>query len=158
MGVVDRRGLTLGFSLGLGGFSFECDGCDDSAYGGGALDFHIGGMLNQRLGIMFDGWGVSHLLDEDESVTHVVATGGIQYWLGTHLWIKGALGFGQLSYEFQGYTEAVSDTGLALAAAGGLEILQAPHFTLDLQLRISTTAYEDTAVHMFGLTIGANWY
>lgn len=164
LGVVDRRGITFGISLGGGSFWAACDGCStEDDYQGGALDIHIGGMLNQRLAIMFDGWGVSSfqgqtVFGEDVTYTHVVATGALQYWLSSNIWIKGGIGVAQASVEIDGQTEATSEQGGALSAAAGVEILQAPHFALDLQLRIASSVYSDVTIQMVGIVIGANWY
>ncbi len=152
-----RSGFLIGFSL--GGGSFNCSDCsDEDALSGFAFDLHLGGMINPRMGLMFDGWGVSHSL-EGGSIIHVIDTVALQVWVAPRIWIKGGLGIGQLSVDNDdGDTVARSERGLSLMAAGGVEIYQGTIFALDLQARLGVASYEDVSVAQAAFSLGFNWY
>lgn len=150
-----RHGFLIGFSLGAG--SMTCDGCDDLS--GVALDIHLGGMLNPRLGLMFDGTGVAHSFEGGGTLIHVVDTVAAQYWVTPQLWIKGGIGIGRLSLnDADGNEVLASETGGAVMGGVGYEVLQGRSFALDVQLRASAAKYDETTISMGSLTLGLNWY
>ena len=65
---------------------------------------------------------------------HGLYTLAVQYWATPILWLKGGIGFAQLSTGYDG--EAVPDeNGPGIIGAIGVEVLQAYNFALDLQFR-----------------------
>jgi len=157
-----RSGFVLGGSIGIGGIFFEdCDGCD--GLGGLALQFDLGGMVSPTVAILFDGAINLHWFDEDNSVlsSHTY-TGAVRGWVTPNLWLQGGLGLALLeAHDEFGFLED-RFTGFALVAAGGVELVQLYNFTLDLQLRVSASRFDDRG-DKFGVTnlallLGINWY
>jgi len=122
-------------------------------------------MLNQRLALMFDGSGVAHQPEgTDLTIIHVVDTIAVQYWLSDQIWIKGGLGFGQLSIQDSAGNRAESELGFGGLVAAGIELLQGRNFTLDVQIRGAAATYEDEftgesiTLSNGSILVGANWY
>jgi hypothetical protein len=166
-----RRGLTLGVGLGIGGMdsdtgAIDCYNCTYSPVAG-AGDFHIGGMISPRLALLFELWITAKPLDEygADTLSQTMAMVGVQYWLSPQLWIKGGLGFSYLSLSYDdGYyivDEAVAEGG-AIMGAVGYEVLSAPRFAIDIQLRLGAGTYQGLGFgdQIQALTVGGgiNWY
>jgi hypothetical protein len=166
-----RRGLTLGVGLGIGGMdsdtgALDCDNCIYTPITG-ALDFHIGAMINPRLALLFELWVTAKPLDEagTSTLSQSMAMVGVQYWLSPQLWIKGGLGFSylNLSYDDGYYVEdaAVAEGG-AIMGALGYEVMSAPRFAIDLQLRLGAGTYQGLGfgdqIHALTVGGGINWY
>lgn len=159
LGVVQRSGFLIGFSLGGGSFALQdCDECETLS--GLGLDIHLGGMITPRLALMFDGSGVAHSLEDGGSVVHVIDTIAAQYWVTPRVWVKGGVGVGQLSVnDDTGARVAESETGTGVLLAGGVELLQTESFALDLQLRGSAVTYDEAnTISMGSINLGFNWY
>jgi hypothetical protein len=166
--------LTWGFSVGLGymndnGQRIECTGCDVAPLSG-YLEGHIGGMLNNRLGLMLEIQGNAQQisgydptsLNSSETIRQVLVMGALQYWLTPILWIKGGIGVANLDV-IGDYTQyAIADSGLALMGGIGVELLSARRFALELQGRISEGVYHyDTGTDNITtgtIGLGFNWY
>ena len=145
---VEREGFLIGFSVGAG--TLNCDDCD-TLYGP-ASELHLGGMIGDKVALMFDGGGVAG--DEDgETIYSTVSTAAVQYWVADNVWLKGGLGLGQLSCS-----GCDSETGLGILAGIGLELVQKTKFVLDLQGRVSTAGYDAGRVNNLSVQIGFNWY
>jgi hypothetical protein len=172
-GFHDRAGrLMIGFSLGLGGMKIgddevTCGSCDYDPVAG-EFDFHIGGMVSPRLGIMFEAQGNVQTIDESElhstSLVQTTAMVAVQYWLTTQLWLKGGIGGASLGYmyddEFSNESEQqdLAEGGAAMAAIG-YELLSARTFSIDAQARMVVGSYrsgEDVSSGSIG--VGFNWY
>lgn len=161
-----RRGLLLGFSLGGGsmessGGPIECVDCSDSV--AGSADFHIGYMVNPRLALMYEAWGVAQKLDAAESVTlvQVLSMAAAQYWLTPRLWVKGGIGTAHLVERYKPEEEGKKlDTGVAVMGAVGIEIMQGRRFAMDLQLRAGSGTYEGLGdqIHQGSLQLGFSWF
>jgi hypothetical protein len=155
-----RGGLVIGFGLGLGGISTS-DNCFRCSGAAGGFEFHIGAMLNPRLALMFDGWGLGRPIDEGGTLTNGMAAAALQYWVTDVFWLKGALGFGEVRISYDdGYYYGGSDSlsGLGIMGAGGFEIMQSYNFALDLQLRLAHMSYDFGGANNFALMVGLNWY
>lgn len=164
-----RNGLTLGMSLGIGDMSAESGPieCFDCSYNPGAVafDFHIGGMLNPRLALLFELWFAGKTLDSvgNELLLQTMAMAAAQTWVTPRLWLKGGLGLAHLSYSYDdGYyadEEPIAD-GVAVMGAVGYDILVGPRFALDLQLRLGVGSYDGIGdsiqTGVFG--VGFSWY
>lgn len=150
--LVDRRGFLIGFSVGPGFVS--CQGCDWRT--GLALDLHLGGMLNDRVGLMYD--SVASAVNVDGvTVTLATSTLAAQYFTGGRGWIKGGAGVSVVSCDGCFIFDA-SETGLGLMGGGGVELVQRGRFTVDLQGRFTTNFFEGIRFYTTMATVGFNWY
>jgi len=168
-GFFQRRGLTIGFGVGVGGMTaesgpIECIGCDYEPIAGG-FDFHIGGMLNPRLALLFEIWGTGQAVDAG-GTTILLQTFGmvaIQYWVTPQLWLKGGLGGAQLSYSYDTEYESDSqeiDTGGAIMGAVGYEVMSGRRFAMDIQLRLGSGSYDgiNEQINAGTIGVGFNWF
>jgi hypothetical protein len=163
-----RQGLAIGFGFGIGGMEADsgpirCDGCtyDPVAAGG---EFHIGGMLAPNMALLGEFQLTALPLDADnfETLQQVMALAAVQYWLSPMLWIKGGVGLSALGISYNDGTgdSAELDRGIGLLAAVGYEVLHAPRFAIDIQLRLSSGNYNslDDEIHSGLFGVGFNWY
>jgi len=162
--------LAWGFSVGIGGMHDNgsgitaCDNCDYNPVAFEA-DFHLGGFITPRLALLgeFQANGQtvhSDALDGDTILTQGAIMLAAQYWLTPQLWIKGGLGFADLSAS-----DSVGDNwdfggGVAIMGAVGFELLSSRRFALDLQARIIEGEYNSSEDHITSGTVGLgfNWY
>jgi hypothetical protein len=156
-----RSGLLLGFGLGGGSISAEaCAVCG----GGFSGEFHIGGMVNPRLALMGDFWGVFHawnLAGYSGTTAHSISSFALQYWVTPIVWLKGGMGIGrmQLIDESSGGVTFGDETGLALMGGAGVEVVQVANFALDLHLRLGHGFYSGGGdVNTVAFMVGLNWY
>jgi hypothetical protein len=150
-----RSGLVLGFGLGVGSITTD-DNCVNCGGAAGGLEFHIGGMLNPRMAVLFEAWGLARDVDGGGTLTNSIGMGALQFWVNDVFWLKGGLGFGSVRFSYYGTTDTQS--GLGLSAAGGFEVLQYPGFALDLQLRVAHMSYDFGGATNFAFMVGFNWY
>lgn len=149
-----RGGLVIGF--GIGGGAISADNCPNCG-GAGGLEFHIGAMVNPRLAVEFEGWGLGRPVDGG-TLTNSVGTGAVQFWLTDQFWLKGGLGFGTIRFEDDYGYGVGSETAFAVTGAAGFEIMQSGNFALDLQFRLAHMAYEGGGANNLALMVGFNWY
>ncbi len=163
--------LTLGASIGIGAMSsddgpIECSGCDYNPAAAG-IAMHVGGLITPRFALMLELQGNMQAVAENgaESTTLVQSAAMLaaQYWVTPRLWVKGGLGAAQLSYSFSNDFESQSqeiDSGGAVMAAVGFEILSAPNYSVDLEARALVGSYEATASQITAghVGIGFNWF
>jgi hypothetical protein len=156
-----RYGLVVGF--GLGGGALNTSDCIPDFCGGAVSGWaEIGGMLNPRLALEFDGWETFHpIANSNGDVTaNGIYTAALKAFLTNFVWIKGGLGFGhyQVTGDF-GNTIVADDSGLAIMGAAGVELLQAANFALDVQLRLGEGFYSAAGnTSSVALGVGLNWY
>jgi len=160
---VQRRGFTIGASLGGGSFEATCKNCNVAdRFEGISGELHLGGMIRSDLAILFDGWIVGAALNDFQSLVHNVGTVALRWWPARILWLQGGLGFAQFSLDDSrcnpGECQQNSETGGAIMVGAGIEIIQATNFTLDVSLRFGAAGYSDADVNMSSLQIGVNWY
>jgi hypothetical protein len=161
--------LAWGFSIGIGGMHdsgtgiSSCDNCNFNP-AAGEVDFHIGGMVNSRLAILFEGQANlqtihSDGLNGDTTLTQTAAMVALQYWLTPQLWIKGGLGFAHLSVDDTYVTNDIGSGG-AIMGAIGFEIFSGRRFALDLQGRIIEGSYSgvDDQITSGTIGLGFNWF
>jgi hypothetical protein len=158
----ERNGLLLGFGVHAGHMSCSSDGdvCDGVSEAGG-VDFHIGTMLRPRLAVVGEIWPMAHT-EDNVTITHVISTVGLQYWLAPGLWVRGGVGAAYARFTYA-HIIALSDdteTVAAVMAAAGYEILAGRRFTMDLQLRGGTGFYRERGVEASnaGIALGFTWY
>jgi hypothetical protein len=172
-GFHDRGGrLTLGFSLGLGSLkigdeSVQCASCDYDPVAG-EFDFHIGGMVNERLAILFEVQGNAQTVAENQfgatSLVQASAMVAAQYWVTPQLWIKGGIGGANLGFSYDDGSSAGSENekiaeGGAAMGAIGYELLSAPKFSIDAQLRMIVGTYDEGQdVSAGSIGVGFNWF
>ena len=172
-----RRGLSIGFGFGIGGMESEngpirCDACDYDPIAG-SFDFHVGGMINPRLALLFEVWGSGQQLDAQatETLVQVMWMFGAQYWVTPQLWLKGGIGAASLSISVDdgfGGSEAIDiGEGAAIMGAIGYEVMSTRKFAVDLQFRVGAGTYQDDGDGGIGLNdqittaafgVGFNWY
>ncbi len=172
-GYHDREGrMMLGFSVGLGGMKVgdeevSCVNCDYDPVAG-EFDFHIGGMLNPRLGLMLEVQGNAQTVQENTfgatSLVQATAMIAAQYWLTPQLWIKGGIGAASLGYSYEddfnnsSESEELAEGGAAMGAVG-YELLSARTFSIDLQARMIVGSYKDGQdVSSGSIGVGFNWF
>lgn len=173
-GFHDRTGrLMLGFSIGLGGMKVgdedvNCGNCDYDPIAG-EFDFHIGGMLSPRFGLMFEAQGNAQTIEENfdgaTSLVQATAMVAAQYWLTPQLWIKGGIGGASLGYSYDDDRSDLNDQsqelaqGAAVMGAVGYELLSARTFSIDAQARMIVGSYKDGQdVSSGSLGLGFNWF
>ncbi len=166
-----RHGLALGFGIGVGAMNdssgpLDCATCRYEPFAGG-FDFHIGGMLNPRLALLFElaitNQQIGSTAYEDISLYQAMVLIAAQYWLLPRLWIKGGIGLAHLSEVYDdGYAALDSDVadGGAILGAVGYELLSAPHFALDANLRLGLGSYDAIQDNVGSVIVGVafNWY
>lgn len=159
--------MIFGIGGGLGGMhddqgDITCPTCDFNvlAFEG---DLHIGGMVNPRLGLMFEGQFNSQQIDSrgpfgDTFLTQGAGMFAAQFWVLPILWIKGGIGFASLQVDDQVFTSD-EGTGGAVMGAIGVELLSSRRFAFELQGRIIEGLYS----HNFHVTsgtigLGLDWF
>jgi hypothetical protein len=153
-----RQGLVFG--LGIGGGAISASNCGPDCGGAFALQFDIGGMLNPQLALVFDGWVNFHGIPQTDIVAvNGIYTGALQYFVTDIVWLKGGVGYGGYQQTSSAAGRIGDDSGLALLAAGGVEVVQSQNFALDIQLRLGHAFYS-VAKDMtnVALMLGVNWY
>lgn len=149
---VERQGLVIGFSL--GGGVITCDGCDN--LGSFGADFHIGGMIGDRLAVLGEGYVLAHP-EDGSTLSSTIGAGALQFWPSETFWIKGGAGVGQLEVD-SGKFSLRSESAFAVMAAAGVEVVRGHTFVLDVQGRWGTTFFSDGSVNNFSAHVGFNWY
>jgi hypothetical protein len=168
-----RRGIAIGFGIGLGSMGNE-DGpfrCVDCGYDPIAVgfDFHIGGMLSNRFALLFELQGTGQTLDYDgtRSLTQGVAAIAGQFWLMPQLWLKAGIGPSHIAVNIDdGYGGTFEQTGAdggAVILGAGYELLSSQHFAIEGQLRAVLSSYKDFAgdrqeVSSGTIGVGFSWY
>jgi hypothetical protein len=151
-----RSGLVIGVAIGGGAITAnDCSNCGGGAFG---LEGHIGGMINPRLAVLAEAWGLGRDVG-GATLTNSVFTGALQLWLADQFWIKGGLGGGtiNLSDNYSGASFS-SETAFAVTGAAGFEIVQWFNFALDLQFRLAHVAYSGGGANNIAFMVGFNWY
>lgn len=164
--------LALGFGLGVGAMEsengpIECVNCEYNTLAGG-IDFHIGGMISNRLALLLEIQGNAQTVEEygyegDKTLTQGALLGAAQFWVTPRIWLKGGLGVAHLQYTYSDYYddyEEPIDTGAAVLLAAGIELLHAQTFSIDLQGRVLVGAYDgiDDSITTSQIGVGFNWY
>lgn len=158
---VQRRGFTIGASIGGGSFSISYDRQNvDDRLEGASGEIHLGGMITPTLAILFDGWAVGGDINDYQSLFHNIGTVSLRAFLGQWIWVQGGLGFAQFTLDdrVNGTSSSSSESGGAAMGAIGVEFYQSPHVTLDVSLRLGAASYSNADVSMGALQIGINWY
>jgi len=149
---IERKGFIIGF--GVGGGQMTCDGCESLS--GPAVEIHLGGMVNEKLALVWDSSGV---VREEDGVTLSSAVAGpaVQYWVSPRVWVKGGVGAGRLVAAVNNVTSS-SDWGLGFMGGLGVEALQKKKFAIDLQFRFTTASIEGERTNNFFGLVGFNFY
>jgi hypothetical protein len=155
-----RGGLVVGFGLGFGALS--ADSCGDLCGSALSLEGHIGGMVDPRMALMFDAWTTIHPIpNSDGDTTNTLYTGALQLWLSPIVWLKGGIGLGNTRISSNSVGTITDATAFALMGAGGVELVHAGWFALDLQARLGHTFYSQAdggPITNFAFMVGFNWY
>jgi hypothetical protein len=162
--------LDVGFSLGLGYMHFNGGSVSDGT-ATGMLEGHIGGMVNNRLGIMFELQANFQQIAFDpttgnnSTMQQTLAMGAIQYWITPIFWLKGGVGFANLDIidNNTGLASNVGNNGLGVLVGAGIELFSARRFALELQGRLTEGVYHysdgsNDNVTSGTIGLGFNWY
>lgn len=160
-----RYGLMGGLALHGGNISCEGNGCGDVRKAGGGSG-HIGWMLDEKMGLLLDVWGMS---SEENNVTISYFTGTVnfRYYLVPIFWVQGGLGNGHatvtsriLGVQFEGRSD---DVPVGLLSAG-LEVVRGPRWALDVQAKVAQgTSTDDneadaTTGRMASIGVAFTWF
>jgi hypothetical protein len=166
-GFVQRRGITVGFGGAIGimsSASSDLTDCIDCEYqpAAGGFDVHLGLMLNPRLALMGEFFVMFQLIDEEfaDFLVEPMFMAALQYWVAPQFWLKGGLGVASLQISGGGGPDDELDTGGVISGAIGFEVLQAPRFTIDINLRVTSAGYNgiDDKVSTGTVGAGINWF
>jgi len=165
--------LAWGIGAGLGGMSdngadVACNGCNYNPLAG-EFDFHIGGMVNHRMAILFEFQVNGQTIEADaggsQTLEQAAFMGAIQYWLTPIIWIKGGLGVTRLIVDDSDFGQvSPASSGVSLLGSAGVELLSGRRFALDLQGRIITAQYNGSTdgfsdrITSGTIGVGLNWY
>jgi Outer membrane protein beta-barrel domain len=156
-----RSGVTVGIGLGMGTFRCPSAGCG-AAPQAFSLDGHLGYMVNPNLALLAESWIMGHT-EDDLTVTHTIATLGLQAWITQALWIRGGVGVAHASFRHRSPSSGIDDqsgSALGVTMAVGVEALTRCDFAIDVMVRAGTGFYDDsqTRVHSMTFAVGASWY
>jgi hypothetical protein len=70
-------------------------------------------LINRRLALLFEFQGYQQRvqLDEASETTQMFALGAVQYWITPRFWVKGGLGYANLSTHYDSVSEGGSGFG-----------------------------------------------
>lgn len=156
---VYREGFLIGFSVGAGGLG--PDPCRDCGLGVGG-DFHIGAMASREVAVMLE-----LVIVGRGDLTHALLGVAGQWWPDPagRFWVKGGVGIGSFdrdddlfiddSLAFTGNNDYVYPT---VFGGGGVEVVRAGRFTIDVQLRGAATRQRGDWGRSVSVNVGLNWY
>ncbi|MCE9576169.1 MAG: outer membrane beta-barrel protein [Deltaproteobacteria bacterium] len=161
-----RNGATFG--VGVGGGHIVCttkdgDDCDgDGANPAGGLDLRAGAMLSPRVALGAEVWGMTHR-DDRLKVSQGIIAGVVRGWVADRLWLQGGAGVARTTAEYDlgglGTFTSKSDWVPAIVLGVGLELVSAPKFALDLELKGGTGLYDhEINVQNISLGVGVSFY
>ena len=161
---VYREGLTFGGALGLG----IIDGPNCTTVCGGSFmgELHVGGMLNPRLALVGDVWvGARYFTDPvigNGSTYNSIWTIALQYWVTPIIWIKGGVGFANLTISDENDPNVSiafdNESGGAVMGAAGVEVVQSYNWALDLQVRAGHAFYDGGDLNNLAFMVGLSWF
>jgi hypothetical protein len=148
-----RGGFTGGLDLGLGFTHIAPDGFDSQTETGlSGLNFQLGGFINPNLALSVRVSGTS-FTPEGSDTTLVSGLLGVnaQYWVAPKIFVGGGAGIGILTCEEEGCDP---ETGPALNARAGYEVLQWTASALNISLELSPGFYDGGNVTSVGFQVG----
>jgi hypothetical protein len=127
--------------------SFHDDsGASDVSYDGLAFNLALGGLINPRLGIGVEIWGVSSDQTDDIGQQYTIYQRNIgpilRWWASPRWWLQGGAGTARAGSSASGASDSVP--GVSVQFAGGWEALSAPTWAIDFAARLTLTGYHDT--------------
>ena len=161
-GAVEREGFLFGVAI--GGGSISCKDCDGSS-SGPTVDLHIGTMVGEKLAVVLDGSGIG-VSEEDDygdslNETFTVETIALQYWVSDRVWVKGGIGVASMRLSCDG-CDSITDNGLGMMGAVGVELYQKGKFAIDVQGRFLTAKHDlgggEIRFNQVMGMVGFNWY
>jgi hypothetical protein len=160
----DRVGLVIGASIDGGNIGCQNkngDDCGNGAHPAGGFSVHVGGMISPSLALLGEAWGMGHT-ENDVTASQVIGTVALRAWVAPRLWLQGGFGVARSSLSFSSgsvMATDTSDTVPAVVGAIGLEVLRAPTFGVDLELRGGTGLYEDNVrIYNAALGVGVTFF
>jgi hypothetical protein len=128
---------------------------------GGGIALAAGIRLHDRVALVFD-LGMMAQSDGlgDSGRRGGMQTVGLQFWPRSRIWLRAGGGVGWLTYT-GGTDDAYHRDGLGPAAlvAVGMQLVDRPDWSLDVQLRSALMShYAESVVLTHGLLVGASWH
>ena len=112
---IERRGFTLGLSVGAGAtFLSPKNGGNSKNDGGlGGINLSIGGFLGPDLALLFKVTGVNYGPFDNELSSGIAAVMGpaVEYWLSDHFNLIGGAGLGVLTMQPKLSTDTLTEFG-----------------------------------------------
>ena len=154
---VERIGLTIGIGFG-GGWIWPSNSLADD-FGGFATEFHIGGMINPKLAVLFNTQSIYRWVGYDTTVWLGSEIFALQYWVHDRVYIRAGGGFAFLTAA-DNWNGFVIDAGLggSVGAGIGVELVQQRFMTVDFQVRYTGNFFEDINTQGVLMYVGVNWY
>jgi hypothetical protein len=159
---VEARGFFVGGALG-GGVIFESckedsSNCGDSQ-GGGAGDLYVGTMLGGPNAILLDAFVVSSPQGENVWLNQYMIAAEFQHFFNQRGWVRAGLAMGYMTWEDdEGDAYSVSQTGFGATLGAGYDVLVAPQWAVDLQLRLGVLDYDYATFGNFAVMVGMKWF
>lgn len=144
----ERKGFLIGFSMGAG--TAACESCDTKQ--GVAIGFHIGGLLTERVALLFD-FGAVAFEDRGHSYQHGVGGLAAQYFVNRRVWLKGGVGLAQFSID-----DSLGPRRLGGFVGAGVDLVQRGRFALDVNGRLAVGRHPGGIVRNTSAQIGFTWY
>ena len=148
-----RGGFTGGLDIGLGFTHISVDNVgSETETGLSGLNFQLGGFVNPTLAINVRISGTS-FTPEGSDATLISGLLGVnaQYWVAPKVFVGGGAGIGILTSDQENVDP---ESGLALNARAGFEVLQWTASALNIALEISPGFYDGGRVTSIGLQVG----
>lgn len=159
-----RSGLVLGATLEGGDLVCSTpsgtDCGDRGAKPAAGLSVHAGTMMNPRLAILGELWGMAHT-EDTVTASQVLLTANARAWVAPRLWLQGGLGVArsQISYKTDDVMTSASSIVPAFSAAAGVEVMHERGFAVDIEARGGSGFYTaDARVWNAGVGVGATWF
>jgi hypothetical protein len=128
---------------------------------GGGIALAAGIRLHHRLALVFDLAMMTQIDGRgDSGRLGGMQTVGVQFWPRSRVWLRAGAGVGWLNYS-GGTDDAYHRSGLGSAAlvAAGVQLVDRPDWSLDVQLRSALMRhYAEDFVLTHGLLVGASWH
>ena len=81
----------------------------------------------------------------------------VQHWVQDKLWVKAGIGSGASYVTGDGESES-EDLGFGFLFGAGYEFVQKGNFTMDLQVRFTTSSKEGVRFNNLSAVVALNWW
>ncbi|HUS66587.1 MAG TPA: outer membrane beta-barrel protein [Kofleriaceae bacterium] len=166
-----RGNIILGGGLGVGTFAVQVGDEEAEEYDESfAYELRFGGMITPTLGLGVELFGLNQDdaapddTGEEFDVFQRNIGAWIRWWAMPRLWLQGGIASARVGARSETFDD-VSYKGVGISGAVGFEILHAPKYALDIDLRLAAAGYDTeselgddlkTQSASFGLAF--NWF